>query len=190
VGAALSTKDTIVTRAMELFGRQGYHATTIAQIEAAAGLSAGAGGLYRHFKSKRGVLEEALRRQASETRPLLTYLAGDFPELAPRERFVAVARAGLQRLAQERDINRLLLRDLASFPDLLEQVRTQELVRVHDAVTEWLRREKPRERDHAALAAVLISAVSHYWTLTDVFGGTHPFMTEDRFLEALADLTS
>ena len=49
---------------MELFGRQGYQATTVAQIEAAAGLSAGAGGLYRHFRTKRGVLEEALRRKA------------------------------------------------------------------------------------------------------------------------------
>ena len=52
----------IVTAAMDLFGRQGYHATTVAQIEAAAGLSAGAGGLYRHFKSKRALLEEAVRR--------------------------------------------------------------------------------------------------------------------------------
>ncbi|HEY3008994.1 MAG TPA: helix-turn-helix domain-containing protein, partial [Micromonosporaceae bacterium] len=54
-GTALSTKDTIVAAAMELFGRQGYHATTVAQIEAAAGLSAGAGGLYRHFPSKRAL---------------------------------------------------------------------------------------------------------------------------------------
>src|SRR3712207_1231413 len=104
---------------MALFGRQGYHATTIAQIEAAAGLSAGAGGLYRHFRSKRAVLEEALRRQAEQGRPLLAYLAD--PEalggLPRRERFVAVARAGLRRLAEERDINRLLLRDLAAFPD-------------------------------------------------------------------------
>jgi AcrR family transcriptional regulator len=175
---------------MELFGRQGYHATTIAQIEAAAGLSAGAGGLYRHFKSKRGVLEEALRRQATGTRPLLTYLAGAPAGLSRRERFLAVARAGLQRLAEERDINRLLLRDLASFPDLLELVRTQELARVHEALTEWLRRDGSHQKDPAAVAAVLISAVSHYWTLADVFGGRHPFMAEDRFLDALADLAT
>ena len=189
MGAALSTKDTIVARAMELFGRQGYHATTIAQIEAAAGLSAGAGGLYRHFKSKRGVLEEALRRQGDETKPLLTYLSQS-SDSTRRDRFLAVARAGLQRLAEERDINRLLLRDLSSFPDLLELVRTQELARVHDALTEWLRRDGSHPGDPAAVAAVLMSAVSHYWTLADVFGGRHPFMTEDRFLDALADLAT
>jgi AcrR family transcriptional regulator len=183
---------------MELFGRQGYHATTIAQIEAAAGLSAGAGGLYRHFKSKRGVLEEALRRQAEEGRPLLAYLAGPpAPDGATRrERFLAVARAGLRRLAEERDINRLLLRDLATFPDLLELVRVQELSRVHEALTEWLRRQQDDPQDggpgpdHAATAAVLMAAVSHYWTLADVFGGRHPHVDEERFLNALADLAT
>jgi AcrR family transcriptional regulator len=178
---------------MELFGRQGYHATTVAQIESAAGLSAGAGGLYRHFRSKRALLEEGLRRQAEQGRPLLAYL--DDPEaltaLPQRERFLAVARAGLRRLAQERDVNRLLLRDLAAFPDLLELVRAHELGRVHEALTAWLRREDDgAPRDHAALAAVLMAAVSHYWVMSDVFAGRHPHVDEDRFLAALADLAT
>ncbi len=179
--------------AMELFGRQGYHATTVAQIESAAGLSAGAGGLYRHFRTKRAVLEEALRRQAADGKPLLAYLAdpAGLAGLPRRDRFLAVARAGLRRLAEERDINRLLLRDLATFPDLLELVRAQELGRVHDALTGWLRREGGGAgQDHAALAAVLMAAVSHYWTLADVFGGTHPHVGEERFLAALADLAT
>jgi AcrR family transcriptional regulator len=178
---------------MELFGRQGYHATTVAQIESAAGLSAGAGGLYRHFRTKRAVLEEALRRQAADGKPLLAYLAdpAGLAGLPRRDRFLAVARAGLRRLAEERDINRLLLRDLATFPDLLELVRAQELGRVHEALTGWLRREDDgRGQDHAALAAVLMAAVSHYWTLADVFGGTHPHVGEERFLAALADLAT
>ena len=177
---------------MELFGRQGYHATTIAQIEAAAGLSAGAGGLYRHFRSKRAVLEEALRRQADQGRPLLEYLQdpGALAGLPRRDRFRAVAHAGLRRLAEERDLNRLLLRDLATFPDLLELVRSQELARVHEAVTAWVAHEDPDRPDHAAHAAVLMAAVSHYWTLADVFGGTHPHVDENRFLDALADLAA
>jgi AcrR family transcriptional regulator len=174
---------------MDLFGRQGYHATTIAQIEAAAGLSAGAGGLYRHFKSKRALLEEGLERQAEAGRPLLRYLDdGELPA-GRRERFLAVARAGLARLEQERDVNRLLLRDLASFPDLLERVRERELRRVLDAVTEWLRRESPEVEDPQALAAVLMAAISHYWIMADVFGGRHPHDVDaERFLRTLAGL--
>lgn len=178
---------------MDLFGRQGYHSTTIAQIEAAAGLSAGAGGLYRHFKSKRALLEEGLRRQAEAGRPLLAYL--DDPRLAAlsrRERFLAVARAGLRRLEEERDVNRLLLRDLASFPDLLDRVREQELARMHQALTAFLAREYPDGTvDHEALAAVLMAAVSHYWIMSDVFGGRHPHGVDDeRFLATLADLVA
>jgi AcrR family transcriptional regulator len=177
---------------MELFGRQGYRATTIAQIEAAVGLSAGAGGLYRHFPSKRALLEEGLRRQAEAGRPLIAYL--DDPRLAElpqRERFLAVARAGLRRLGEERDVNRLLLRDLAAFPDLLDRVREQELKRVHDAVTVFLQREIPEYADHEALAAVLLAAVSHYWIFDDIFDGRHPHEVDaERFLNTLTDLVT
>jgi AcrR family transcriptional regulator len=178
-----------VVAAMDLFGRQGYHATTIAQIEAAAGLSAGAGGLYRHFKSKRALLEEGLDRQAEAGRPLLAYLEGADLPAQKYDRLLAVARAGLARLEQERDVNRLLLRDLASFPDLLERVRERELKRVLDAVTDFLRRELPDTEDPQALAAVLLAAVSHYWIFADVFGGRHPHEVDaERFLRTLTGL--
>jgi AcrR family transcriptional regulator len=176
---------------MDLFGRQGYHATTIAQIEAAAGLSAGAGGLYRHFKTKRGLLEEGLRRQFEAGRPLVDHLGQAGAGHSRRERFLAVGRAGLRRLEQERDVNRLLLRDLASFPDLLEQVRSQELARVHEALTGWVARESPEHADPAALAAVLMAALSHYWIFTDIFAGRHPHGVDtERFLGTLADLVA
>lgn len=177
-----------MTAAMDLFGRQGYHATTIAQIEAAAGLSAGAGGLYRHFKSKRALLEEGLSRQAAAGGSLLSFVEG--PPAANREdRFLAVARAGLARLEQERDVNRLLLRDLASFPELLDFVRENELRRVHVAVTAFLSRELPSSADPAALAAVVMAAISHYWIMSDVFGGNHPHEVDtERFLRALVRL--
>lgn len=175
--------------AMDLFGRQGYHATTIAQIEAAAGLSAGAGGLYRHFKSKRALLEEGLDRQAEAGRPLLAFLGDGGLPAGRRERFLAVARAGLARLEQERDVNRLLLRDLAAFPELLEKVRERELRRVHLAVTTFIERELPDTEDPEALAAVVMAAVSHYWIMGDVFGGRHPHEVDtERFLRALVKL--
>ena len=178
-----------MTAAMDLFGRQGYHATTIAQIEAAAGLSAGAGGLYRHFKSKRAVLEEGLERQASAGRQLVDYLAEGPAPTDRRERFLAVARAGLARLEEERDVNRLLLRDLASFPDLLDRVRERERRRTHLAVTSFLRAELPAEQDPEALAAVIMAAVSHYWIMADVYGGRHPHEIDaERFLRTLVRL--
>jgi AcrR family transcriptional regulator len=193
-GAERGTRERILDAAMDLFGRQGYRATTVAEIEQAAGLRPGAGGLYRHFESKRKVLEAGLRRQFARGRELLDLL--DPRELrsgSPVERLIAVARAGLRRLEEERDLNRLLLRDLAAFPELLQEVRDRELRRVHTAVSGWLGSQYggcSAEEIHA-LAAVLMGAVSHYWIMTDVFDGRHPLgVDQDAYLSALASLTA
>lgn len=181
---------------MELFGSQGYRASTIAQIEEAAGLSPGAGGFYRHFRTKRAVLEEGLRRQAEQGRELVAYLEDPamLPSLPLRDRLLEVSRAGLRRLEEERDLNRILVRDLADFPDLLAQVREQELSAVVGTVAAWLQAQPEqvagdRAPDWQALASVLVSAVSHYWVLRDVYAGEHPHAVDtERYLNALADL--
>jgi AcrR family transcriptional regulator len=193
-GAERGTRERILDAAMDLFGRQGYHATTVAEIEQAAGLRPGAGGLYRHFDSKRSLLEAGLRRQFAGGRELLDLL--DPQELrsgSPVERLVAVARAGLRRLQEERDLNRLLLRDLAAFPDLLHEVRDRELRRVHTAVSGWLGSQYGGRsaEEIGALAAVLMGAVSHYWIMADVFDGRHPLdVDEEAYLTALASLAA
>ena len=58
-----STRDRLIDEAMRLFGEQGYRATSVAQIEAAAGLAPGSGGLYHHFRSKEMLLEAGIDRQ-------------------------------------------------------------------------------------------------------------------------------
>ena len=57
------TRERLVTEAMALFSRQGYKATSVAQIEAAAGLTPGSGAPYHHFKSKELLLEAGIDRQ-------------------------------------------------------------------------------------------------------------------------------
>jgi AcrR family transcriptional regulator len=172
---------------MDLFGRQGYRATTVAQIEEAAGLSPGSGALYRHFPSKRALLEEGLRRQADPAGDLARLLAGAAAATggALSDRLTAVAVAGLRRLDQERDLNRLLMRDLAAFPDLLAMVRDRELRRVHAAFSTWLRSEGDDGVDLDAVAAVLMGAISHYWIMSDVFSGQYPLgVDEQRYVAA------
>jgi AcrR family transcriptional regulator len=187
------TRRRVLDAAMDLFGRQGYRATTIAQIEQAAGLAPGAGGLYRHFPSKRALLEAGLRRQFDAGHELAELLdATVVPHGDAVAPLVAVARAGLRRLEQERDLNRVLVRDLADFPDLLAEVRDRELRRVHAALVAWLRTSPTAaDADVEALAAVLMGAVSHYWIMRDVFGGEHPLgVDEERFLGALGALAA
>ena len=61
--AAVSTRERLVTEAMRLFSAKGFEATSVSQIEAAAGLAAGSGALYRHFKSKDALLNAGIDRQ-------------------------------------------------------------------------------------------------------------------------------
>jgi len=192
-----AARNRVVDAAMDLFSRQGYHATTVAQIAALAGLSPGAGGVYRHAASKLELLQEGLRRQVDSGGGLTALLVAAQPpaDLPLEERLLTVARAGLRRLEQERELNRLLLRDLAAFPDLLALVRDRELRGVHAALLHWLSSQEGAgtvdPQDAAAAAAVLMGAVSHFWIMVDVFGGEHPLgVSEDRYLGVLARMAA
>jgi AcrR family transcriptional regulator len=48
------------------FARQGYSATSVADIQQACGLSPGSGALYKHFPSKKALLQEATRRHVEQ----------------------------------------------------------------------------------------------------------------------------
>jgi AcrR family transcriptional regulator len=66
----MTTRERLVTEAMRLFSEQGYKATSVAQIEGAAGLAAGSGALYHHFKSKEVLLEAGIDRQLDRRRAM------------------------------------------------------------------------------------------------------------------------
>jgi AcrR family transcriptional regulator len=191
-----STRDRILAVAMRLFGEQGYVGTKVGQIEDAAGLSRGAGGIYRHFRSKQTLLSEGITR-AIDTGTDLVGLISDPAALADLpfpDRLLVVARAGLQRLDHDRDLNRLVLRDLARFPELLSQVRDQEILLTHRSFAAWLRQQPEAaarpELDWDAIAAVLMGAASHYWLLQDTFGSHPTGLDQERYLGAAVALTA
>ncbi|WP_343232121.1 helix-turn-helix domain-containing protein [Mycolicibacterium sp. CBMA 361] len=64
------TRERLITEAMRLFCEQGYRATSVAQIEAAAGLAPGSGALYHHFKSKEALLDAGIDRQLDRRRSM------------------------------------------------------------------------------------------------------------------------
>jgi AcrR family transcriptional regulator len=182
---ANTTRGRILTEAMRLFGEKGYEATTIAEIEAAAGLTPGSGGLYRHFRSKADVLTAGVLQQVRTVADLVATVHD--PELLRQrplpERLAILADAGFRRLDAKRDLNRILhRRDLVAFPDLLAALRDEDLRRVFQSVTHWFEAEAGEEapsRDWQAIAAVLVGAIAHYWLLRDAIGG-HPDGVDER----------
>ena len=65
-----TTKERLITEAMRLFGQQGYRATSVNQIEKAAGLVPGCGALYNHFKTKHELLSAVIDRQLDRRRAM------------------------------------------------------------------------------------------------------------------------
>lgn len=187
------SRSRVVAAAMRLFGEQGYAGTTIAQIEAASGLSPGSGALYRHFTSKRMLLEAGIEEAISSGAGLSEMLRDPgLLDLPLEDRLQAVARAGLARLEAQRDLNRLVLRDLAQFPDLLERVRLNEIGRTLDGVAAWLRAqsEVSLDADWDATAMVLMGAVSHFWIMVDTFGSHPSGLNAERYLRVAAQLAA
>jgi AcrR family transcriptional regulator len=189
-----STRDRLRTEAMRLFGEQGYAATSVAQIEAAAGLTPGAGGLYAHFRSKEALLRAGLEALLTPDPDLgeATGGAGARPT-EPLAELEGVVRAGLARLEHDRDDSRVLVRDLRRLPDLLELSADRELRPLHDRLEAYLSSPRFRVPEGATargLAAVLVGATANFWLLADVFGGYPAGVTEDEFVATLARLTA
>lgn len=188
-----STRARLIAESMRLFGRQGYAGTTVSEIEAAAGLSGGSGSLYRHFPSKEALLSAGIREQIAAGGELLNRIeaAGAEGDAPLRASLSAIAVAGLRRLEQEQDFNRILIKDLSLFPELLDIVRTEEISGIHVAIAAWLRSHASsgsESRDWAAMATVIIGSISHYWLLRDIFG-THPAgVDEEQYITALVDM--
>src|ERR1700739_4005624 len=53
-------RDRLLAAALRLFAAKGYAATSVADIQRASGLAPGSGALYKHFGSKRELLEAAV----------------------------------------------------------------------------------------------------------------------------------
>lgn len=166
------TRDRIVDEAMRLFGDLGYKATTIARIEAAAGLTPGAGGVYHHFASKEAVLEAGVARQLQRMesigamRRLFTSL-GDL-----RAELTLIARYVLAELDQETQLLRLLAADARGGPDGLSRAARELTHASFAGFADWIREQAPdrTEADALALATTGLGALMSSRLLRDVLG--------------------
>ncbi|HWL97911.1 MAG TPA: helix-turn-helix domain-containing protein [Nocardioidaceae bacterium] len=187
-----STRDRLLSEGMRLFGERGYGATSVAEIEAAAGLRPGSGSLYRHFASKEELLAAGLERLLADAheKPLVNDPSGAED---PEELLRAATRSGLRHMDHGRDLSRLLFRGLDTFPPLLERFGDAELRVMHEQLTGLLTRlagDETGETDWGAVAVVLQGAVAHYWLVRDLFG-EHPVeVDEDRFVRAAAAMVA
>ncbi|MFD0902054.1 TetR/AcrR family transcriptional regulator [Actinomadura sediminis] len=189
-----STRERIVAESLRLFADRGYAATSVAEIEAAAGLSPGAGGLYRHFRSKEEVLSSAIREHIERTRKQISDVLANSTAYAGRPlevRLRMTCQAGLAKMREEQDLIRVLFRDLDQFPHLVAEMREGIVNPLYDGIATWLS-EQPEyadsDEDWPAVASILGGAVVNYWLANESMYEPPTRIDERRFVESWARL--
>jgi AcrR family transcriptional regulator len=104
-------REAIVDAATALFDTRGFHATSIDDIGAAAGISGP--GLYRHFPSKDALLTAVFDRIWDRLRPAVDAAVGQPPEAALR----GLLAAHVELAVTDPGALRLLLRELRNVPE-------------------------------------------------------------------------
>ncbi|MDX6738377.1 TetR/AcrR family transcriptional regulator [Actinocorallia sp. A-T 12471] len=189
-----STRERIVAEALRLFAERGYAATSVAEIEAAAGLSPGAGGLYRHFPSKQEVLAAAVREHIERTRQqVVTTLeqSEQYKDKPLELRLRMTCVAGLQKMREEKELVRVLFRDLDQFPHLVADMRDGVVNPLYEGIAQWISAQPEFvgvTEDWDAVASVLGGSVVNYWLANESLYEAPIRIDEKRFASAWARL--
>lgn len=179
----------LVDAALALFAQQGFSATTVGQVEQAAGFAPRSGALYKYFASKSALLDAALERHLDSVAEV-----GDEVLLHPlgdaRSEITLLARWLLAELDRERHITHLLEREGDRLADLRDRTREGISDRGYRIGSElagrWLPETSANERD--SFAVVAIGALINFRRSTWTFGAPPLGLTDDDFIDGWVDL--
>lgn len=168
-----TTRDRIIDEAMRLFSQNGYAGTSIAKIEAAAGLTPGAGGLYHHFKSKEAVLAAGVERHLERLealrsiRRVLTPIGDVAAELTLTARYI------LAELDSESELLRILASEGESRAKLLAAAVERLVTATVEGFATWLQERAARKissEEAMSIATVGLGSLFGSHLLQDVLG--------------------
>jgi AcrR family transcriptional regulator len=190
--AVVPTRERILDAAVELFGRQGYSRTSVGEIEAAAGLVPRSGALYKHFASKRALLEAAVTRRARVADEagvqVDTVSTGDV-----RAEVELAGRLSLRIVADDQALLRIVMREGDTFPELRDAFYERIVSRGQRSFVTWLRlaaqRSGASEPDFDALAGLILGSIINHCVLATLFGQPAGGVSDERFLATWTDST-
>jgi AcrR family transcriptional regulator len=178
------TRDRLVTEAMRLFGEQGYQATSITQIEAAAGLAPGSGALYHHFKSKEALLEAGVDRQLDRRRAMhdIRTLFAGLGDL--RIELTMLGRYVLTVLDEETQLLQIAARTPPDQSARLNNAYAALIDGLHAEVADWIKGWAPHisKQDATAIAAVAVDALLGKRATNTVFRAPAMDMQDEDFI--------
>ncbi len=192
VTTSAPTRERILDAAVDLFGRQGFHRTSVGEIETAAGLVPRSGGLYKHFPSKAGLLEAVMQRRDSAVAEVEAAVdAAAFED--PRADLELLGRMALEEITDDQPLLRVVLREGDNFPELRDEFHRRIVRRGHDKLVATFRAMAADRAvdglDVEALATVVLGPIINYCVLQTLFGRPPGDVDADRFIAAWTDST-
>src|SRR2546423_5396608 len=131
-----TAKERIVRVAIALFAERGYAGTSVADIQAAAGLAPGSGAMYKHFRSKQEVLAAAIDQHIRD------FTAADSALELPGDPAAAlkiILTRLLEALQANASLVRISLRDPDARPELAHRMADASLPALHRSMRACLR---------------------------------------------------
>ena len=188
-------RDRLLAAALQLFGAKGYAATSVADIQRASGLAPGSGALYKHFGSKRELLEAAVAHRIDS----IVAAREQYDAVEPKNVEQAVRTAGeliWNNLTQSEDLLKVMLREPDELGDLDEktwQVITDNAYqRFADELAASNRSGRTcgtKDPRFLEAAAVAIGSLSYAATLQALTGRTPGNIDDKRYFEAWVNQT-
>lgn len=188
----MSTRSQLIEGALRLFARDGFRSTSIADIEAEAGLAPGSGGMYRHFPSKKALFESAVEwAEATAYAP-----AGLDDRLLnlkdPLEALRAAAESALTATRRSSDFHIAILKAGPDSPITIDEVGKRLVRPSYRQFAQWLELFADagafRKVDYDSYAAAALGSVVWFHFATVMTGSSPSGVDEDRFIDTWASL--
>jgi TetR/AcrR family transcriptional regulator, cholesterol catabolism regulator len=173
-------RDQILEEAARLFGRRGYHATSMRDIGEASGMLAGS--LYAHISSKEDLLYEIVLRAANRFLDELTAIAAE--DASPEERLRRAMRAHVAVVASNVDAAWVFHHEWKALSgERREEIRR--LRRRYERLWDEVVRELPGSADPRFARLLVLSAANWTYTWYRPDGPLSPVEVADRFTDLL-----
>lgn len=185
-----TTKERLVTEATRLFSLQGYRATSVNQIEKAAGLVPGCGALYNHFKSKQALLAAVVDRQLDRRRAMhdISALFAGHGDL--RTELSLLCRYLMSVLDQESEFLQVAARTPANESPRLSAAYAALIDGLYNELSDWITGCAPTldNSEAARIAAIAIDALLGRRTSRIVFHSTHIDTPDEQYVTDWTDM--
>lgn len=183
--AAIPTRERLLSEAMRLFSSKGFEATSVSQIEAAAGLAPGSGALYRHFKSKDALLTAGIDRQLDRRRAMrdIRALFAGIGDL--RAELTVLGRYLLAVIDEEIELLQIAARTPAGVSTRLDTAYAALIDGLNAELADWITASAPHltQRQSKTLSALGINSILGARFATSLFHQSETRISDDQYLD-------